>query len=68
MNYQVPSKEFLKQFVIAPLSDVYRGGKCPQCGEFAVGTWRSPSAPVYCRNGHMWSRQANNVQNASIIK
>lgn len=58
MDFQVPSSEYLSKFQIAPLSDVYRAGTCPECGEFAVGTWRSPNAPVYCRHGHMWYRES----------
>lgn len=57
MSYKCPSEsELLITHKTAPLADVYRAGKCPECGEFAVGTWRTPSAPVFCRHGHMWKR------------
>ena len=39
-----------------PEKDAYKGGPCPTCGEFACGTWRTPSAPVFCRNAHKWQR------------
>ena len=42
-----------------PEADGYKGGPCPSCGEFACGTWRTPAAPVFCRNGHLWQRGSN---------
>ena len=38
------------------MSDSYKAGKCPECGEFAIGTYRHPNAPVYCINKHEWMR------------
>lgn len=52
----LPESQLLLTHKTAPLADVYRAGKCPDCGEFAVGTWRTPNAPVFCRHGHMWNR------------
>jgi hypothetical protein len=49
----------------APEADSYKAGKCPQCGEFAVGTWCSPAAPVFCRNAHMWHRPGQTVDRMS---
>lgn len=46
----------------APETDSYKAGKCPVCGEFAVGTWRSPAAPVFCRNAHQWYRPGQIVE------
>lgn len=46
-----------------PETDGYKGGPCPSCGEFACGTWRTPSAPVFCRNGHLWMRGSNVLYN-----
>lgn len=37
--------------------DKYDAGKCPQCGEYADGTWRHPGAPVKCKNDHVWFRK-----------
>ena len=54
-KFEVPAN-LAAEFKIRPLADVYKAGPCPECGEFAVGTWRTPFAPVYCRNGHMWKR------------
>lgn len=38
------------------MSDLYRAGRCPKCGEFAVNTQRHIGAPVFCKNGHSWQR------------
>ena len=40
------------------MSDKYSAGKCPKCGEFAVGTYRHFNAPVFCINKHEWKRPA----------